>query len=71
MPTTHYVGLHIHLHIRTLSHIRVDTATNPEGLIHFLTADRAACIVFSDDDLAPKGSGHIRSLYISVACSGH
>ena len=27
--------------IRELSQIRVDTATTPEGLIHFLTADRA------------------------------
>ena len=70
MPTTHYVGLHIHLHIRTLSHIRVDTATNPEGLIHFLTADRATCIVFSDDDLPPEGSDHVRPLFIGVSCSG-
>ena len=57
--------------VRALSQIRVDTTTTPKGLIHFLTADRATCIVFSDDDLPPKGSGHIRPLYISVACSGH
>ena len=57
--------------VKALSHIRVDTATTPKGLIHFLTADWATCIVFSDDDLPPEGSGHIRSLYISVACSGH
>ena len=71
MPTTHYVGLHIHLHIRTLSHIRVDTATNPEGLIHFLTADRATCIVFSNDDLPLERSDHVQPLFIDVACSGH
>ena len=32
--------------IRALNQIRVDTATTPGGLIHFLTADRATCIVF-------------------------
>ena len=57
--------------VRALSHIRVDTATTPEGLIHFLTVDKATCIVFFNDDLSPKGSGHIRPLYISVACSSH
>ena len=57
--------------VRALGQIRVDIATTPEGLIHFLTADRATCIVFSDDDLPPEGSGHIHHLYISVACSGH
>ena len=57
--------------IRTLNHIRVDIATALEELIHILTADRATCIVFSYDDLPPDGSGHIRPLYISVACSGH
>eukprot|EP00261_Vitis_vinifera_P037221 XP_019078464.1 PREDICTED: uncharacterized protein LOC109123373 [Vitis vinifera] len=31
---------------------------------------RATCIVFSDDDLPPEGSGHTRPLYISVGCSG-
>ena len=56
--------------IRALSQIRVDTATTPGGLIHFLTADRATCIVFSDDDLPPKGSDHVRPLFIDVACSG-
>ena len=56
--------------IRALSHIRVDTATTPGGLIHFLTADRATCIVFSDDDLPPEGSDHVRPLFIDVACSG-
>ena len=35
-----------------------------------MTADRATCIVFSDDDLTPEGSDHMRPLYISVGCSG-
>ena len=56
--------------IRALNQIRVDTATTPGGLIHFLTADRATCIVFSDDDLPPKGLYHVRPLFIDVACSG-
>ena len=54
--------------IRALGHIRVDTATTPGGLIHFLTADRATCIVFSDDDLPPEGLDHVRPLFIDVAC---
>ena len=57
--------------VRALGQIRVDTATTLKRLIHFLTVDRATCIVFSDDDLPPEGSGHIRPLYISVACSSH
>ena len=57
--------------IRALSQIRVDTATTLGGLIHFLTADRATCIVFSDNDLPPEGSNHVRPLFIDVACSGH
>ena len=57
--------------VRALGQIRVDTTTTPEGLIHFLIADRATCIVFSDDDLPPKGLGRICPLYISVACSGN
>ncbi|KAL6335146.1 hypothetical protein AAG906_027206 [Vitis piasezkii] len=56
--------------VRALGQIRVDTATTPEGLIHMLTADRATCIVFSDDDLPPKGSNHVRPLFIDVACLG-
>ena len=32
--------------IKALSHIRVDTTITIEGLIHFLTADRATCISF-------------------------
>ena len=56
--------------IIALSQIRVDTATTPEGLIHFLTADKATCIAFSDDDLPPKGSNHVRPLFIDVAFSG-
>ncbi|KAJ9704055.1 hypothetical protein PVL29_005372 [Vitis rotundifolia] len=56
--------------IRALSQIRVDTTTSPEGLIHMMTAGRATCIVFSDDDLPPEGSDHTRPLYISVGCSG-
>ena len=56
--------------IRALSQIGVDTTTTPEGLIHFLTADRATCITFSDDDLPPEGLNHVRPLFIDVACSG-
>ncbi|RVW66567.1 hypothetical protein CK203_064610 [Vitis vinifera] len=56
--------------IRALSQIRVDTATTPKGLIHFLTANRTTCIVFSDDDLPPEGSDHFRPLFIDVACLG-
>ena len=57
--------------IRALSHIRVDTATTPGGLIHFLTDDKATCIVFSDNDLPPERSDHVRPLFIDVVCSGH
>ena len=39
-------------------------------LIHIMMASRATCIVFSDDDLPPEGSNHMRSPYISVGCSG-
>ena len=56
--------------IRALGQIRVDTATTPGGLIHFLTTDRATCIVFSDDDLPPKGLNHVHPLFIDVAYSG-
>ena len=56
--------------IRALSRIRVDTTTSPEGLIHMLTAGRASCIVFSEDDLPPEGSDHTRPLHISVGCLG-
>ncbi|RVW34369.1 hypothetical protein CK203_092143 [Vitis vinifera] len=55
---------------RALSQIRVDTTTTPEGLIHMMMAGRATCIVFSDDDLPPEGSDHMRHLYISVGFSG-
>nr|CAN83915.1 hypothetical protein VITISV_022301 [Vitis vinifera] len=55
---------------RALSQIRIDTTTTPEGLIHMMTAGRATCIVFSDDDLPLEGSDHTRPLYISVGCSG-
>ncbi|RVW70376.1 hypothetical protein CK203_060542 [Vitis vinifera] len=52
---------------RALSQIRVDTTTTPEGLIHMMTAGRATCIVFSDDDLPPEGSDHTRrSTYLLV-----
>ena len=57
--------------IRALSQIRVDTTTTPESLIHFLKADRATCIVFSDDDLPLEGSDHVQPLFIDVACLGH
>ena len=56
--------------IRALSQIRVDTTTTPEGLIHFLTADRATCIVFLDDDLPLEGLDHVRPLFIDVVCLG-
>ena len=55
--------------VKALGQIRVDTTTTLKGLIHILTADRAACIVFPDDDLPPEGSNHVRPLYIDVACS--
>ena len=42
--------------IRALSQIRVNIATTPKELIHFLTANKATCIVFSNDDLPPEGS---------------
>ena len=35
-----------------------------------MTADRATCIVFSDDDLPPEGLDHVCPLYITVGCSG-
>ena len=57
--------------IRVLNRIRIDTATTLGGLIHFLTMDRATCIVFSDDDLPPEGSDHVHPLFIDVACSDH
>ena len=56
--------------IRALSQIRVDIATTPGGLIHFLIADRATCIVFSDNDLPLKGLDHVCPLFIDVSCSG-
>ena len=56
--------------IKALSQIGVDTTTTPEGLIHFLTADRATCITFSENDLPPEGLSHVRPLFIDVACSG-
>ena len=56
--------------IRALSQIGVDTTTTPEGLIHFLTEDRATCITFFDNDLPPEGLSHVRPLFIDVACSG-
>ncbi|KAL6319978.1 hypothetical protein AAG906_037055 [Vitis piasezkii] len=36
-----------------------------------LTTDRATCIVFSVDDLPPKGSDHTLPFYIFVGCSEH
>ena len=56
--------------IRALSQIRVDTTPTLKGLIHFLIADICTCIVYSDDDLPPKGSDHVRPIFIDVACSG-
>ncbi|RVW19823.1 hypothetical protein CK203_115345 [Vitis vinifera] len=54
-----------------LSQIRVETTTTPEGLIHMITADKATCIVFSDDDLPLEGSNHTHHLYIIVGYSSH
>ena len=56
--------------IRALNQIIVDIATTLEGIIHFLIVDRATCIAFSDNDLPPKGSDHVRPLFIDVAYSG-
>ena len=56
--------------IRALSQIGVDTTTTLEGLIHFLTADRATCITISDNDLPPEGLSHVHPLFIDVACLG-
>ncbi|RVW58302.1 hypothetical protein CK203_114605 [Vitis vinifera] len=36
-----------------------------------MITNRATCIVFSVDDLPPKGSNHTHPLYILVVCSGH
>ena len=57
--------------IRTLSQIRVETTTTSDGLIHMMTADRATCIMFLDDDLPHGGSNHVGPLYITVGCSSH
>ena len=57
--------------IQSLSQICLETSTTPERLIHMMTTDRATCIVFSADDLPPKGSDYTRPLYISVVCSSH
>ena len=57
--------------IKALSQIRVDTTTLLEGLIHMLRVGRASCIVFSENDLPPKGSDHTRPLHIPVGCLGH
>ena len=36
-----------------------------------VTAGRATCIVFFEDDFPMKGSDHTRPLYIFFGCSGH
>ena len=64
-----YSNTHRDALIQVLSQIRVETTTTPKGLIHMVTASRATCIVFSDDDLPPEGSSHMIHLYISVGCS--
>ncbi|KAL6336202.1 hypothetical protein AAG906_011084 [Vitis piasezkii] len=48
---------------------RVEITTISEGLIHMVTAGKATCIVFSDDDLPPNGPNHTCPLYILVGCS--
>ena len=57
--------------VKALSHIRVETSTSLERLIHMLTADRATCIVFSTDDLPPMGFDHTLPFYFFVGCSEH
>ncbi|KAL6327019.1 hypothetical protein AAG906_013186 [Vitis piasezkii] len=53
--------------IRALSQIRVETTTSPKGLIHMMTAGKATCIVFSDDDLPPRARiTHVYSIYLLV-----
>ena len=54
-----------------MSQIRVETSATPEELIYMMTADRVTCIMFSVDDLPPKGSDHNHHLYIIVVCSSH
>ena len=56
--------------IQALSQIRVEASTSPKGLIHMMMAGTTTCIIFSDDDLPPKGSNHARPLYISISCLG-
>ena len=36
-----------------------------------VTAGKATCIVFFDDDLPPEGSDHTCPLYISIGYSGY
>ena len=57
--------------IQALSQTHAETSTTQEGLIHMMITNRATCIVFSVDDLPPKGSNHTHPLYILVVCSGH
>ena len=57
--------------IQSLSQIRVETTTTLKRLIHMMMADRATCIVFSDDDFLSKGLDQVCSLYIIIGCSGH
>ena len=57
--------------VKALSHIRVETSTSLERLIHMLTADKATCIVFSTDDLPPMGFDHTLPFYFFVGCSEH
>ena len=49
----------------------METTTTSKGLIHMMTANRATCIVFSNDDLPLEGSNHTHPLYITVGCLGH
>ena len=57
--------------IRASSHIRVETTTTIEALIHRMTIDITTCNVFSDDNLPPEGSNYTHPLYISVGCSSY
>ena len=50
--------------------LSVNSAEPMSPNMKVMTASRATCIVFSDDDLPPDGLDHVRPLYITVGCSG-
>ena len=57
--------------IRALSQIKVETVTTLVRLIHMMMANRATCIVFSDNNFPLEGLDHIRPLCITVGYSAH